>query len=221
MPSASTRRAARATRAQSAQRHTLRCGIGGLAARSAQQRKADHVAQFVVGRERAPLLQLCCELTVTASGCASTSSTPVGRMEVRVAVTSRLCCTAAGRERDGELVQLPLATRLCWSRNRMRSPPQSRWRRLSPVKTKLPSACVVRLISCPSARKQDLRFGNYRPTAVFHDAAQFLRRCSPHAELHHQECQSHDRGNLATADLRHPCIFAHRPQLLNYRISDE
>ena len=93
----------------------------------------------------------CVERTTAASGCASTSSTPVGRIEVRVEVTSRLCCTVASVSvidksfcpacqavvlvaKPGALtITLPLAA-------------------VTPVKTKVPSDCVTRLNSCPSAR---------------------------------------------------------------------
>ena len=212
-------RAARSTRAESAQRHTLRCGIGRLAARSAQQRKADHVAQLVVGRERPPLLQLCgadghgvgLRFHVIHAGGQDGSA---GRRHVETLLHR------CRRERYGELVpsRLPRCSGGCETGCAHHHTPAG-----GGYPSEDEAAIGLRRPAdfLPVNPKQDLRFGNYSPTAVFHDAAQFLRRCSPHAELHHQECQSHDRGNLATADLRHPCIFAHRPQLLNYRISDE
>src|SRR5271165_5499122 len=95
----------------------------------------------------------CCERTTAASGCASTSSTPVGRIEVRVEVTSRLCCTVASVSvmarsfwpachavvlvvNPGALtITLPFVA-------------------VIPVKTKVPSGWVTRLNCCSSARNK-------------------------------------------------------------------
>ncbi len=91
-----------------------------------------------------PHCSSCLSVTTTASGCASTLSTPVGRIEVRVAVTSRLCCTAAGEQRDGErfVARVP-GSQLRWRIPASATsivPPSA----ATPLKTKVPSGWVTR-----------------------------------------------------------------------------
>ena len=181
MPSAST--SARLAPLAPSPRNDTPCDVG-LAVWLPDRRNSEKPATLrnLSSVASAPHCCNCVELTLTASGCASTSSTPVGRMAVRVAVTSRLCCTAAGCQSDGELVRSGLP-RDCAGREtgcaHHESPAGGSYS--SEDETAIGLGRPADLL--PVSAQQNLRFGNHRAAAVFHHAVQFLRRQRPKAEL--------------------------------------
>src|ERR1022692_1118621 len=152
MPSART--SARLAPLAPSPRNDTPCDVG-LAVWLPERRNSEKPAALrnLSSVASAPHCCNCVELTFTASGCASTSPTSVGRMAVRVAVTSRLCCTAAGTS-----VIVSWFAPACHAVVLVAKPDALTTRvplvAVTPVKRKLPSACVVRLISCPSARSR-------------------------------------------------------------------
>src|ERR1035437_507315 len=152
MPSAST--SARLAPLAPSPRNDTPCDVG-LAVWLPDRRNSEKPATLrnLSSVASAPHCCNCVEVTATASGCASTSSTSVGRMAVRVAVTSRLCCTAAGTSVMENW--LPPA---CHAVVLVAKPDAFTTRvplvAVIPVNTKLPSAWVVRLSSCPSTRSR-------------------------------------------------------------------
>ena len=134
----------------------------------------------------------CVELTVTASGCASTSSTPVGRMEVRVAVTSRLCCTAAGTSVMESWIRSCLPGRRAGGEsgciNYQSSAGGSDSRE---YETAVGLGGAAGFLSIRT--QQNLRSSNHRTAAVLDHAADFLWRNAPRPQRSQQERD--DRGS--------------------------
>src|ERR1039457_3588636 len=159
MPSAST--SARLAPLAPSPRNDTPCDVG-LAVWLPERRNSEKPATFrnLSSVASAPHCRNCVELTLTASGCASTSSTPVGRMEVRVAVTSRLCCTAAGTS-----VIVSWFAPACHAVVLVAKPDALTTRvplvAVTPVKRKLPSAFGFRRVFFAPRRGQICALGLY------------------------------------------------------------